>query len=172
MSRTRLINAALAFAALTISNAAADPLLTKAQIAKAAHKIEACLKKQYEAPSGGQATKCVGIVKGECDDNISAGGEAAHATCSDNETAVWDVLLNKTWGELPDELGPERFAALKQVQKLWLSYRTANCGFLNDPKNPGVWGMMLSADCRMDETARRTIELRDILSDPNFAAPE
>ena len=171
MSRMCLFSATLAFAVLTISTAAADPLLTKAQIAKAAQKIDACLNKQYQA-TGGQATKCIGMIKGACDDAISAGGEAAHATCSDNETAVWDVLLNKAWSELPDDLGPKRFAVLKDVQKLWLYYRTAKCGFLNDLENPGAWGMMLSADCRMDETARRTIELRDILGDPNLAAPQ
>lgn len=107
-----------------------------------------------------------------CDDAISAGGEAAHATCSDNETAAWDVLLNKTWAELPGHLGVERFAVLNAVQKQWLAYRAAKCAFFNDLQRPGAWGLMLSADCRMDETAGRTLELRDILSDPNLAAPE
>jgi uncharacterized protein YecT (DUF1311 family) len=164
---------ALAACALLSSRVAADPLLTTAQIAKAAEEIDACLDKQGKAPGGtGHARKCIGVVKRECDDHISAGGDAAHATCSDNETAAWDVLLNKAWAELPEDLGSARFAELKDIQKQWLAYRDVKCAFLNDPARVSAWGLMLEADCRMDETARRTIELRDILADPNLAAAE
>jgi uncharacterized protein YecT (DUF1311 family) len=169
-SRAALLAAALS--ASLAATATADPLLTKAEIAKAAKRIEACLSKQASL-SPGQPTKCIGLIKGECDDAISAGGEAAHATCSDNEEAAWDVLLNTAWSEFPADLSPKRFAQLKQIQKQWLAYREAKCGFLNDLEQVSGWGIMLEADCRMDETARRTLELRDILSDPNFsAAPE
>lgn len=143
----------------------ADPLLTKTQIAQAAAKIESCLTKQFSAPAGADNRKCIGLIEGECEDQISAGGEAAHATCSDNETAAWDVLLNKAWGDLSGALAPERFAALKDVQRQWLAYRTAKCAFLNDMDQPGAWGLMLQADCAMDETSRRTLELRAILTD-------
>jgi uncharacterized protein YecT (DUF1311 family) len=165
----------LVFAACVLlpSHVAADPLLTKPQIAKAADEIGACLDKQLKTPGGGgHAQKCIGLVKGECDDHISAGGDAAHATCSDNEAAAWDVLLNKVWAELPENLGFARFAKLKAIQKQWLAYRDVKCAFLNDPAHASAWGLMLEADCRMDETARRTIELRDILADPNLAATE
>jgi len=162
---TAVFLSALVFAAA----ASADPLLTKAQIAKAAAKIDACLLKQ-DGKKHGKSANCVGIIKGPCDDAISAGGEAAHATCSDNETAAWDVLLNKFWGDMPAYLSPPRFAALKDVQKVWLSYRGGKCAFLNDLETMGPWGLMLAADCRLDETSRRTIELRDILRDPNFRA--
>jgi uncharacterized protein YecT (DUF1311 family) len=170
--RSRLV---LVFAACALLpwRVAADPLLTKPQIAKAADEIDACLDKQLNASGGtGNRQKCIGLVKADCDDHISAGGEAAHATCSDNETAAWDVLLNKAWAELPDDLGPARFAKLKAIQKQWLAYRDAKCAFLNDPEHVSAWGLMLAADCRMDETSRRTIELRDILADPNLAAAE
>ena len=146
----------------------AAPLLTKQQIAKAAAKIEACLEKKLATK--GRQLDCVGIIQGRCDDAISAGGEAAHATCADNETAAWDVLLNKAWSDLPAFLGPARFAALKEIQKKWLDYRDAKCAFLNDMDNMGSWGLMLKAQCKLDETARRTIELREILADANFAA--
>lgn len=143
--------------------AAGDPLLTKAQIVKAARDIEACLEKD-----SGNGSACVGLVQGPCDDAISAGGEAAHATCADNETAAWDVLLNEAWRDLPTKLGPAHFAALKDVQKRWVGYRDVKCGFLK--RAEGGWGLMLASHCRLDETARRVRELRDILGDPNFAA--
>jgi uncharacterized protein YecT (DUF1311 family) len=167
---TRRAGFAVCIASLCLVGTAvrADPLLSKAQIAKAANKIEACLAKQQQARHG-DASHCIGIVRGPCDDAISAGGDAAHATCSDNETAAWDVLLNRTWSELPADLGPERFAALKEVQKLWLAYRDANCAFLENLQNPSAWGLMRAADCKLDQTARRTIELREILADPNLA---
>lgn len=79
------------------------------------------------------------------------------------------MLLNKTWRELQAYLSPRRFAVLKNVQKLWLNYRAAKCAFLNDLEDVSAWGLMLAADCRMDETARRAIELRDVLRDPNFS---
>jgi uncharacterized protein YecT (DUF1311 family) len=162
------IAAALALSSYT---AAALPLLTKAHIAKAAVKIEACLDKQYQA-NHGKAARCIGSIKDDCEGKISAGGEAAHATCSDDETAAWDALLNKAWSELPADLGPERFAVMKDIQKQWLAYRDAKCAFLDDPTRPSAWGIMLEADCRMDETSRRTIELRDILADPHIGLPE
>ncbi len=142
------------------SGAAADPLLSKAQIAKAATRIEACLAKQ--AKSAKPAIRaCVGLIKAECEEHVSAGGEAAHATCSDDETAAWDVLLNKRWAELSSTLDENVFAALRNVQKLWLSWRDAKCAFLQTD-DPSMMGYMNAADCRMDETARRVLELREI----------
>ena len=140
--------------------AAADPLLTKAQIAKAATRIEACLAKQSKSANAKPAA-CIGLIKSKCDGQISAGGEAAHATCSDNETAAWDVLLNKKWAELSANMEEKRFAALKAVQKLWLSYRDAKCAFLETDET-SMMGYMNAADCRMDETSRRVLELREI----------
>ncbi len=164
---------AVASVILVVGQLSADPLLTKKQIAQAAAKIESCLTKQLNAAAGrGDSRKCIGLIEGDCEDKISAGGEAAHATCSDNETAAWDALLNKAWADMPTTLTPERFAVLKEVQRQWLAYRKAKCAFLNDMDRPGAWGLMLEADCLKDETARRTLELRDILTDPNLGGPE
>lgn len=152
--------------AFACTAAFADPLLSKAEIATAARKINVCLTKAENADSA----KCVGLIQNECDDNISAGGEAAHATCADNETAAWDVLLNETWSTMPQSVGPARFADLKKVQKTWITYRDAKCDFMKSADNFG-WGLMLAAQCRLDETARRVRELRDLGGDPNFATP-
>lgn len=159
MSR-RLLAAVIAGLLLGASAANADPLLTKAQIAKAADKIEACLTKQAAA-SQPKPDKCVGMIKGPCDDAISAGGEAAHATCSDNETAAWDVLLNRRWANLAASMDKDKFDALKSVQKIWLTYRDAKCAFLAT-NDESMMGYMAAADCRMDETSRRTIELGEL----------
>jgi uncharacterized protein YecT (DUF1311 family) len=142
--------------------AKADPLLTKPEIAKAARDIEACIAKQ------GDAAKCVGLIQGPCDDAISAGGEAAHATCADNETAAWDVLLAETWALLPAYVGDRRWPLLETAQREWLAYRDAKCAFLGTAN--ASWGLLLAALCRLDETARRTRELRGILDEPNLAA--
>lgn len=157
-----IIRITIMIAALVVcATASAGPLLTKSQIAKAARDIEACLDKQDDD------AKCVGIIQGPCDDAISAGGEAAHATCAENETAARDVLLNKTWSFMPAYVGDIRFALLKDMQRQWLAYRDAKCAFLGTAN--GSWGLMLAAFCRLDETARRTRELRDILDEPNLA---
>ena len=159
MSRTAILTILSAVAAMILdSSAVADPLLTKAQIAKAAAKIEACLDKQRNESN---PSSCMGLVKGPCDDAITAGGEAAHATCSDTETAAWDVLLNKRWTELSSSMTPEKFTALKAVQKLWLAYRDAKCAFLATD-DPSMMGYMNAAECRLEETSGRVLELRDL----------
>jgi len=75
----------LASAVLLAAPAPADPLLTKPEIAKAAARLDACIAKQTQTATPKPAS-CIGLIKNKCDDEISAGGEAAHATCSDNET--------------------------------------------------------------------------------------
>ena len=142
------------------TGASADPLLNKAQIAKAATRIDACLDKHSRGTQPKTET-CIGLIKHDCEGRISAGGEAAHATCSDNETAAWDVLLNKKWTELSANIEEQRFAALKAVQKSWLAYRDGKCAFLQTD-DPTMMGYMNAADCRMTETARRVLELREI----------
>lgn len=153
----------LLFTALA-SAVIADPLLSKSEIAAAARTLDVCITNESDTK------KCIGLIQTPCDDAISAGGEAAHATCADNETAAWDVLLNETWSALPSVIGPARFAELKKVQKTWLTYRGAKCGFLKSADG-GAWGLMLASQCSLEETSRRVLELREVLSDPNFAAP-
>ena len=154
-----------AFAVLfLVANVAhADPLLSKAQIAKASAEIEACLQKSKKPQD------CVGVIASRCDDRIAAGGEAAHATCADNETAAWDVLLNTTWTKLSASMSAPRFAALKDIQKRWLDYRKVKCSFLLDASKNAGWGLMLKSTCVLDETSRRTIELVHIYTDPNIS---
>lgn len=157
---SRLCMLVLVTILLTPAAASAEPLLTKAEIAKAAGKIEACLAKQA-AVTPSKPTSCVGIIQTPCDDAISAGGEAAHATCADNEAAAWDLLLNKRWAELAMSMAKDKFDALKSVQKLWLSYRDAKCDYLKKD-DESMMGYMNAALCRLDETSRRTLELRDL----------
>ena len=159
MSRARLL-ILIAASLLLAATAGADPLLTKPQIAKAAAEVEACLAKEAtKSPS--KPSACIGIIQTPCDDNISAGGEAAHATCADNETAAWDLLLNQRWAELSESMDNEKFAALKSVQKMWLAYRDAKCAYLQKDDET-MMGYMNAAFCRLDETSRRTLELRDL----------
>ena len=160
MSRAPFLTILSAVLIACTVTASADPLLSKAEIDKAADKILACTNDQAGKPKP-RPLACVGIIKGPCDDAITAGGEAAHATCSDNETAAWDVLLNRRWAELAASMDKDKFAALKAVQKLWLPYRDAKCAFLAKDDD-SMMGYMAAADCRMDETARRTLELADL----------
>jgi uncharacterized protein YecT (DUF1311 family) len=160
MSRLRLLVLVIASLLLAARPAAADPLLTTPQIAKAAAKIEACLAKEA-AKSPSKPSACVGIIQTPCDDNVSAGGEAAHATCADNETAAWDLLLNQRWAELAQSMDKEKFDQLKAVQKMWLAYRDAKCAYLAKDDET-MMGYMNAAFCRLDETSRRTLELREL----------
>ena len=160
MSRLRLPILVIASPLLTPIFAAADPLLTKPQIDKAAAKIEACLAREA-AKSPSKPSACVGIISGPCDDAITAGGEAAHATCADNETAAWDLLLNQRWAEFAQSMDKDKFDQLKAVQKMWLAYRDAKCAYL-EKDDETMMGYMNAAFCRLDEVSRRTLELRDL----------
>lgn len=153
---------ALAGIAALPAPVAADPLLSKAQIADAARQIEACLNGELSSVQITTPQQCVGRIQGKCDDEISAGGEAAHATCADNETAAWDAVLNGTWAQLKASLPAEVFAKLQEVQRAWLPYRDKKCAFVHI-LDDSMMGYMNAAQCRLDETSRRAIELRELL---------
>jgi len=150
MSRIGIL---IVMTAIFTTGATADPLLTKAEIAKRATNLEACLAKQTAA-SPGKPSAYIGVIQGPCDDAVSAGGEAAHATCADNGTAAWDLLLNKRWAELAAGMDKAKFDSLKSVQNLWLSYRDAKCAFLRQDDET-MMGYMNAAFCRLKPRAAR-----------------
>ena len=53
---------------------------------------------------------------------------------------------------------PLRQAQLQQVQRAWIKYRDANCGFYDDPDG-GSLARVSANDCMMATTTRRAREL-------------
>ncbi len=105
---------------------------------------------------------------GAADENLSqtfsicmdqAGGVTqSMIECMDSETERQDVLLNKAYKEVIVGLSSERKQQLQKVQRLWLTYRKANCDFYYDPDG-GTLARVSANDCFMSATAARAKEL-------------
>lgn len=105
------------------------------------------------------AELCMGVHAEPCmqiAENQSTQGMVA---CISAETAAWDWILNREYRGLRMALDEEQKDALRDAQRKWIAFRDADCAFphifvrgtLSQP-----WG----ADCVMQHTARRAMELR------------
>ena len=81
--------------------------------------------------------------------------------CISAETARQDDRLNKAYKEIMGELDPARKKQLRNVQRLWIKYRDANCGFYADPDG-GSTARINANDCFLIETAERAKELEGL----------
>ena len=81
--------------------------------------------------------------------------------CITEEVRLQDVRLNKAYKALMADLPPARQAQLQQVQRTWIKYRDANCGFYNDPEG-GSLARVSANDCMMSTTTRRASELEGL----------
>lgn len=92
----------------------------------------------------------------------SEGVTSAMLNCIRAETTIQDARLNATYKKLREQLTPERKVELRDVQRIWIQYRDANCSFYADPDG-GTLATVMSNDCVLQETAARAKELEDFL---------
>lgn len=88
----------------------------------------------------------------------SGGVTGAMLSCIRAETAIQDARLNTAYQAFREQLSEARRLELRTVQRLWIKYRDANCGFYADPEG-GSLATVMSNDCVLQETASRAIEL-------------
>jgi uncharacterized protein YecT (DUF1311 family) len=81
--------------------------------------------------------------------------------CMDAELERVDRQLNRNYHRAMSEIQPFRRDELRRVQRLWIRYRDARCGFFNH-RESGSGGRLDEMQCRIDETARRAQELAEI----------
>ncbi len=62
---------------------------------------------------------------------------------------------------LAGRIEPFRRPALEAMQDKWRAYRDAKCGFFVH-RHAGTGGVLDALQCEIDETRRRTQELRDL----------
>jgi uncharacterized protein YecT (DUF1311 family) len=91
----------------------------------------------------------------------SGGVTSAMLECSDAETELQDVRLNKAFQALMKSTPAKRQTQLRNVQRLWISYRKANCDFYADP-DKGTSAVIATASCFLSHTAARAKELEDL----------
>ncbi len=96
-----------------------------------------------------------------------------YATCSDKSTTgivdctaaltkTWDGRLNKAYKALIAQEEGDQKQALRDVQRLWIKYRDANCGFYAGGQ--GTISQVAAAECMRVMTKQRALELEQGLN--------
>jgi len=81
--------------------------------------------------------------------------------CMQQELERVDGLLNRDYRKAMKTIQPLRRSELRRVQRLWIAYRDARCGFFNHAES-GTGGVLDELQCLIDETARRARELSEL----------
>ncbi len=89
----------------------------------------------------------------------NAHGSADELACLDAEFRRQDACLNRIYKMVRAKIQPSRRKALRDLQRRWIAYRDAKCTFFNH-ETSGSGGVMDVAQCLVDETIERTVELQ------------
>ena len=81
--------------------------------------------------------------------------------CMEEELKRQDHQLNLAYKEARKRLQPFRLNALKAVQRQWIAYRDAKCGFFNHAQS-GSGGKIDEQQCLIETTITRTHELEEL----------
>lgn len=129
----------------------------------------------YEAgadPDG--RTACIGEMASTCMETEEGGHSTLGMTsCLSGEAQIWDRFLNEEYqatrsfaaamDEDEREYFPEfarRVEALQVAQRAWIAFRDAECDLSYAEWGSGSMRNIAWADCNLQMTAERTIELR------------
>ena len=100
---------------------------------------------------------CIGQFSGACLRHAENQTTTGMERCYLDEYKAWDVLLNRHYKDIPKGEGNNE---LQQVQRAWIAYRDRKCAYFRVHYADGSMARWLGAQCMMDTTARRAIELR------------
>lgn len=117
--------------------------------------METCLADKKPLLTHGYA--CIGQFSAACLKHAENQTTIGMERCYLDEYQAWDVLLNRHYKDRPK--GAARHE-LQQVQRAWLAYREKKCAYFQVHYAGGSMARWLGAQCMMDTTARRAIELR------------
>ncbi len=120
-------------------------------------KIDGCIGR-INSPAD-HADLCMGIHVEPC--SRAEGSETTNGmvACITTETAAWEVVLEREIAALRARLDDEQTGVLHAAQRAWLAFRAADCEFPHVFVR-GTLSQPWSADCVMQHTARRALELR------------
>lgn len=157
MRPTRLLPALLLVAPLALPAFAQDA--SDRPVAQDRAVIEACLSGKTDAV---QRRGCIGRVANPCQDTPDGASTVGMIGCFEREHAVWDERLNRAYREAMAAFDENGKAYLKGTQQAWLKFRAQACEWPAKVYPGGSIGGPLAADCRLDQTALRAIDLADI----------
>jgi uncharacterized protein YecT (DUF1311 family) len=124
-----------------------------------------------------EQSSCVGDAAATClDVGWDDPNDRNVVSCTLNEHAVWDRLLNEAYQDAlafmqPDDkdapaqspLGITAAEQLRKAQRAWIVFRDENCGVLYVLWGNGSMRHLAAADCQLGMTAERTFTLRRYL---------
>ncbi|QIE57350.1 DUF1311 domain-containing protein [Pikeienuella piscinae] len=123
-------------------------------------RIDACVAEA--GVHGNPADLCLGLHAQPCMDTPDGQTTAGMVQCIAGEAEAWDTILNREYQRLLPRLDAEQAAAMRKVQRAWIAFRDADCAFphiLIRGTLAHPWG----ADCIMQHTARRAMEIRGLV---------
>lgn len=122
--------------------------------------IETCLADKKPLLTLGY--QCIGHFSAACLKHGENQTTIGMERCYLDEFRAWDVLLNRYYKDRPKGA---RSDELQQVQRTWITYRDRKCAYFQTHFSGGSMARWLGAQCMMDTTARRAIELRFFAED-------
>lgn len=117
---------------------------------------------------------CIGQASNICQ-STRPGGSTTRSIegCLQEEVSVWDRLLNEAYQASRTALkamdegsqpGPfNRVEALRDAQRAWVAFRDAECNLVYALYQDGSIRSVLHSTCNLELTAKRALELRDML---------
>lgn len=93
--------------------------------------------------------------------NNAGGVTSSMLDCDAKEYKVQDAKLNKMYKAAMSQLDAQGKNKLKNVQRIWVQYKEAKCGFY-DGLSGGTMDALNSSGCTIEETALRAQELESI----------
>jgi uncharacterized protein YecT (DUF1311 family) len=121
--------------------------------------IRDCAKK-YETNVDEAERQCLfNLVSTPCTDTPEGSSNVGTADCFRIEWKIWDDLLNENYQSLLADLDDEQAAKLRDMQRAWIAYRDATCGFYY-VKIQGRMAHPMQAACTARETMRRALLLK------------
>ena len=155
----------LSFALLVLPAGAAfaasdDPSVPSTDDIQAIHD---CLEASEGNAERQIAIDCIGIVANPCLDTPDGQTTPGMSACVLREEAIWDGLLNDWYGMAREGMSRELKDQLRDVQRKWIDWRDAKCGFEHAKFEGGTAGGPAAAACLMETTAARALELRSLV---------
>jgi uncharacterized protein YecT (DUF1311 family) len=126
--------------------------------------VEACIR-----AGGGES--CAGQAASACME-MSPGGQTTLGMvgCLDRERAYWDGWLNAVYQQLAVRFSaldaqapthaPKQAGALRDMQRAWIGFRDAKCGYEASQWGGGSGAGPASVTCHLHETARQMLYLQ------------
>lgn len=152
------------------------PAMATAEVDPAMVEIlDSCMKGPQDRTV---AQDCIGVLTAQCVELPDRQTTVGMMQCAMSEAAAWDVLLNieyqaaRQFAEDMDARDADNFPEyavrgdkLLAAQRAWITYRDANCASAYAVWGAGTMRQIMGADCHLQMTAERTIELHNYYGD-------